>query len=90
MLSDGDWVEGEVKWWWKYVFPRREQFWLNILVQRLDPQPDPWLQAVTGEILEGVAMLHAAARIGDEAIKSRLKNEAANKIADAAKSLQQG
>ena len=89
MLNDGDWVEGEVKWWWKYVFPRREQFWLDILARITDPIPEPWLQAVTGDILEGIVMLHVTARIDDEAIKSRLKNEAANKIAEAAKFLQQ-
>jgi hypothetical protein len=68
------------------MFPRREQCWLDILSRRLDPSPEP--QVAAGEILESVAMLHAAARIGDEATKSRLKHEAATKITNAAKSLQ--
>jgi hypothetical protein len=42
----------------------------------------PWLQSVTGEVLEGLAMLRAAAR-ADQAATARLRSEAAAKISRA-------
>jgi hypothetical protein len=49
-LGDGDWVEGEAQWWWKYVFPARERFWAMIQANA-DPIPDPWRQSI-GQISE--------------------------------------
>ncbi len=73
-----DWVEGTPKWWWKYVFPNRETLWLAVLT-KVEPDPVPWLQRVTGEVLEGLVMLHAAAR-ADQAMAERLRSEAIVKI----------
>ncbi len=80
-FSDGDWVEGAAKWWWKYVFPSPASFWQAVLssIRRVEPDPAPWLQHVTGGVLEGVAMLHAAGR-ADEASATRLKSEAIERI----------
>lgn len=30
-MEPGDWVEGEPKWWWKYVYPARDQFWAEMI-----------------------------------------------------------
>ncbi len=82
MIVDG-WREGRVQWWWKYVFPVREQFWLSLLASKFaaaDPSPDPWFQNVAAEILEGVAMLQAAAVSVDPDVTAKLKKEAAAKI----------
>ena len=83
-LGDGDWVEGPPQWWWKYVFPTRGRFWAAMLTAKIhdaeDPIPDPWLQRVTADILEGLAILHAAATVGDVAASARLKEEAVQKI----------
>jgi hypothetical protein len=76
--NDGDWGEGVPIWFSKYVFPNRETFWLAVL-ERLEPVPLPWLQKVNGEVLEGLVMLHAAAR-ADQATAERLKSEAVAKI----------
>ncbi len=69
-FSAGDWVEGAAKWWWKYVLPNQASFWQVVLssIKSLEPVPNPWLQQVTGGVLEGVAMLHAAARVADQAL----------------------
>ena len=80
-VNDGDWIEGVPKWWWKYVFPTPETFWLTVF-RGQDPVPQPWLQRVTGELLEGVVMLHAAAH-ADQAASERLRSEAAAKISRA-------
>ena len=87
-LNDGDWVEGAPKWWWKYVFPNPERFWLQII--SLEPEPAPWLQRVTGEVLEGLAMLHAASRATEDATVARLKSEAVSKISQAVAAVRQG
>ena len=87
-VNEGDWVEGAPKWWWKYVFPIPETLWLAVLT-RVEPVPNPWLQKVTGEVLEGLAMLHAAAR-ADQATSLKLKNEAAAKISQAIGGIRQG
>lgn len=88
-MNDGDWVEGEPKWWWKYVFPTRERLWLAVLGARVGPQPDPWLQETGGEVLEGLSMLHAAAKLNltDRAIAAQLKTEALSKMSKALGSL---
>ena len=79
-LNEGDWVEGAPQWWWKYVIPNPASFWQAVLsIVAMEPDPHPWLQRVTGGVLEGVAMLHAASRV-DEATAGRLKSEASEKI----------
>ena len=91
-VNDGDWVEGTPKWWWKYVFPTFDTFYLAVLREQgiggQDPVPLPWLQRVTGEVLEGVVMLHAAAH-ADQAASERLRSEAAAKIRQAVTGIQQ-
>ena len=79
--SDGDYIEGTVQWWWKYVLPNREQMWLAVLTSR-EPDPHPWLRKATGEVLEGLVMLHAAAR-ADQAAGNRLRSEAVERIHEA-------
>ncbi|HZP66152.1 MAG TPA: hypothetical protein VFB32_07575 [Rudaea sp.] len=82
-VNDGDWVVGEPKWWWKYVMPQEAWFWEAVLVARSraqDPEPSPWLQAVSAKVLEGLAMLNAAARAATSAEASKLKTEAAAMI----------
>ncbi len=80
-LGDGDWVEGSVRWWWKYVFPAKDVFYGQLLgAERvIDPIPQPWRQA-TGELLEASAMLHAIGNVSDPATKSRLQTEIAAKV----------
>jgi hypothetical protein len=86
-LSDGDWVEGAAKWWWKYVFPARDAFWRNVVARVSDPQPDPWKQHV-GELLEAVVMLQTSAKITDHGVGQRLSKEAISKISETAAALQ--
>ena len=86
-LNEGDWVEGEPQWWWKYVFPARERFWLAVLSASLDPEPVPWRQGLVAKILEGVAMLQASERVSDKAIATRLKSEALKQMGGAMESL---
>ena len=82
-FNDGDWIEGAVRWWWKYVIPNPASFWQAVLSQiSLEPVPQPWLQRVTGGVMEGVAMLHAASR-ADAASAGRLKAEARDRIQQA-------
>jgi len=86
-VNEGDWVEGEVKWWWKYVMPSEATFWGAILAARYrsaDPEPSPWYQGVSGQVMEGLAMLKASARIGTGVEADKLKAEGAAKIAKAA------
>lgn len=81
-MSDAGWPEGRPQWWWKYVFPSEKQFWLSILASKFqvaDPHPDPWLEAVTTDILQGLVMLQGTSTV-DEADVSRLKREAVDKI----------
>lgn len=89
-FSDGDWVEGAARWWWKYVLPSPAWFWQAVLssVRSVEPVPQPWLQQVTGEVLEGVAMLHAATR-ADETSARRLKTEAIEKVNQALRAVRQ-
>jgi hypothetical protein len=82
-MNEGDWVEGEVKWWWKFVFPQKAKFWGQILQNMtvsLNPQPDPWLQATTADVLETVVMLHAATKATDREQRASLYKEAAQKL----------
>ena len=60
------------------MFPTRERFYLEVLAN-LEPVPQPWLQTATGEVLEGLTMLHAAAR-ADEAAGERLRSEGVARI----------
>ena len=92
MLSEGDWVEGKPQWWWKYVFPSETRFWLLILNENLakdknfaEPEPEPWLEGVTAEILESLTMLHTATTVREEPVSQRLKKEAVAKINSALK-----
>ncbi|HEY2476570.1 MAG TPA: hypothetical protein VGI19_17450 [Candidatus Cybelea sp.] len=78
-FNDGDWVEGAAKWWWKYVLPNPASFWQAVLANISVERVSQGLQQVTGGVLEGVAMLHAAAR-ADEASARRLNAEAIEKI----------
>jgi hypothetical protein len=96
MLNDGDWVEGEPKWRWKYVFPAKIRFWNLTLneklakdkkVANLDPEPEPWLEEVTAEILESLTILHSATTLREEALSQRLKQEAVAKINSALKAV---
>jgi hypothetical protein len=78
-LSDGDWIEGKVRPWWKYVIPAETQFWTAILNQRASmkagPQPDPWRRAQSLS-LEAVAMLQAVASIADAKERTSILSEA--------------
>lgn len=88
-VNEGDWVDGKVEWWWKYVLPPEPQFWAAILAQRVqviegpDPQPSPWLQAQAVG-LEAVAMLQAVAKITDLNQRTSLLNEVVRRFAAAA------
>src|SRR4051812_12117570 len=45
-VNEGDWVEGEPKWWWKYVMPNESVFWVAVLAAKnrvAEPEPSPWL-----------------------------------------------
>jgi hypothetical protein len=85
-MEPGDWVEGEPRWWWKYVYPAREQFWAELVarISNAGPSPDPWIQSLTADVLEGVAMIHASGRTTDRKVVSQLRHEGLKKIADAA------
>ncbi len=75
-----DWgLEGTAKWWWKYVMPNPEIFYGQILAESAraaDPEPSPWLQRASAEVMEGLAMFKAAARMGEREGSERLKHEA--------------
>ena len=84
-MEPGDWVEGEPKWWWKYVYPARDQFWAGLIasIVKAEPDPHPWVQSFTAEVLEGVTMVRASGSTKDSKIGSRLKEEGLKKIVDA-------
>jgi hypothetical protein len=91
MPLGGDWVDGPVRWWWKYVFPVKDVFYANLLPRLkvgkvAGPQPEPWRQ-VAGELLETSAMVHALDSISDSATKSKLQTEAAAKLQAISKQL---
>jgi hypothetical protein len=90
-MEPGDWVEGEPKWWWKYVYPARDQFWAELIasISKADPSPQPWVQSFTADILEGVAMVHASGTTADQKVSSRLKEEGLKKITEAINAAQQ-
>jgi hypothetical protein len=87
-MEPGDWVEGEPKWWWKYVFPVRDRFWAQFIASRFEPSPVPWVQSVSAEVLEGVAMIRASATVTDKKVSRRLSEEGVKKIAEATKLVQ--
>lgn len=96
MSNEGDWVEGKPRWWWKYVFPAPIRFWISALneklakdkkVVNLDPDPEPWLEGVTAEILESLTMLHTSTTVREEGVSQRLKEEAVEKINSALKTV---
>lgn len=89
-MNEGDWIEGEPQWWWKYVFPSRERFWGSVLSDRMlkakfvsEPSPSPWFAGVAAEILEGLVMLHASDTVAAE-VSQKLQEEAVGKIMRAA------
>jgi hypothetical protein len=86
-VNEGDWVEGEVKWWWKYVFPAKAQFWQLLAVIKAEPHPDPWFQAFSGQVQEALAMVNASTSIMDKEAGARLKHEGVEKIAKALSSV---
>ena len=89
-MPEEGWPEGRAQWWWKYVFPAREKFWLSVLASQMvvaDPSPIPWFQLVAADVLEAVVMLRAAASVADPEVAAKLKREAAAKISHAAHQL---
>jgi len=91
MYQGDDWgLEGTPKWWWKYVIPSPESFYGQILAQASrasSPEAGSWLQHASGEIMEGLAMFHAATRMGEREGSTRLKNEAYARLARAVNTL---
>jgi hypothetical protein len=89
-MNDGDWVEGEAQWWWKYVFPARARFWAAMVAaERIeDPEPTPLFEDVAGQLLGSVALLGAAVRVGDPGLRQRLKGEAMQKMTAATQAVQ--
>lgn len=90
MLEPGDWVEGDVKWWWKYVLPSQEVFWATVVAQQatlVSRAPEQGSHIVS-EAMQAVAMLTASARVTDTAVASRLRNEAADKLRGASEKIQ--
>jgi hypothetical protein len=89
-VNDGDWVDGAVQWWWKYVFPIRHKFWAVLVDERAtrvaDPTPDPWKELVLGDLLEATAMLSAVPG-ADATVAARLKTEAKAKLARATRAI---
>jgi hypothetical protein len=51
------------------------------------PNPVPWLQRASGEVMEGLAMFHAAASMGDREDSARLKSEAFARLSQAVSAL---
>jgi hypothetical protein len=84
-MEPGDWVEGEPKWWWKYVYPARDRFWAELIAStaKAEPGPSPWVQAFMADVLEGVAMVRASGVVKDQKISTRLKKEGLTKITEA-------
>jgi hypothetical protein len=93
-INDGDWIDGKVEWWWKYVIPSEASFWIAIVAQRAqllagqDPQPAPWRKAQS-LASEAVAMLQAAENINDVNQRSRLLNEVAERLGAAGQALRE-
>ena len=92
-VNDGDWIEGKVEWWWKYVIPAESQFWAAILAEQaqrattqLDPEPSPWRQA-QARGLEAVAMLQALRKITDSKQQARLLAEIGERFHSAEQAL---
>jgi hypothetical protein len=86
-ISDGDWVEGEVKWWWKYVFPAASNLWRAVLQASSDvPDPSPWRQQI-GRLLESIVMLQASSKVSDRDVAEKLSKEAIHNINLTAQSL---
>jgi hypothetical protein len=91
-LNEGDWIDGKVEWWWKYVIPGENQFWAAILAQnasvvgRQGPDPVPWRQAIVLGF-EAVAMLQAATNISDVKERAKLLSEVVEKFSTAAQRL---
>jgi hypothetical protein len=87
-MNNGEWVEGQPQWWWKYVFPQRSRFWLSLLSDLVDeragPQPEPWVEELTSGVLEGLVMLQGVAHVQDEAQRISLRETALQKIRSAA------
>jgi hypothetical protein len=87
-MSEGDWVEGAPKWWWKYVFPARADFWRLILqTEKMDPEPDPWIQATIADLLEAAVMVRAIVKAPDTESKVRIRKEVDEKIQGASQSV---
>lgn len=86
-----DWgLEGTPKWWWKYVMPNPEIFYSQLLAEAVrvsGPSPVPWLQRASSEVMEGLAMFHAAERMGQRDGSARLKQEAYARLSRAVSSL---
>jgi hypothetical protein len=84
-MEPGDWVEGEPKWWWKYVYPARDRFWAELIAStsKAEPGPSPWVQSFTADVLEGVAMVRASGTTKDKKVSTRLREEGFKKITDA-------
>ena len=86
-MNEGDWVEGEPQWWWKYVFPARSRLWASLLAEHVTPHPQPWREEVLGDVLEAAVLINAAARADDE-VSERLKEEARAKLSRAHDAIQ--
>jgi hypothetical protein len=89
-LSDGDWIEGKVEWWWKYVIPAESQFWAAILVERVatsaGQHANPSSQAQSLGF-EALAMLQAAHKISDSKERMRLLSEVGERFHAAGEAL---
>jgi hypothetical protein len=83
VMEPGDWVEGEPKWWWKYVYPARDRFWAELIASNFEPNPQPWVQTLTADVLEGLAMVRASGTAKDKNVSTRLKEEGFKKITEA-------
>jgi hypothetical protein len=80
-------VKGAPKWWWKYVFPARSDFWRLLLrAEKMGPEPDPWIQATIADLLEAAAMVRAIGKTSDIESKTRLRNEISEKVQGALQS----
>ncbi len=90
-INEGDWVEGEPQWWWKYVFPTRAQLWALLVADRFravaGPHPEPWREQVLGDVLEAAALLQAINVVDDE-VSGRLKEEARARLSRAIDGIQ--
>jgi hypothetical protein len=87
-MNEGDWVEGAPQWWWRYVLPAQEEFWRLIAYggPDTDPTPDPWKQASIS-LLEAVVLVCGISRTAERDAKTRLHQEAVQKLQSASKAL---